>query len=221
MKRIACQTKNELSFLCDLYGSDKGSQYGGGAYYPSWAHTYTPIYERFFQPIRESAALIFECGLGTNNTAIIANMGKNAAPGASLRVWRDYFPNAQIIGADIDKTILFKDDRIETGYIDQTAPETINHFFGGIKEKYSRGFDIMIDDGCHVFEANKCLLVNAFPFLKEGGYYIIEDVNLHEIRKNRVFLDEFEKEQKCVVQYMLMPMDYFVNNNLIIIKKQG
>ena len=35
------------------------------------------------------------------------NMTASGKPGASLRVWRDYFNNAQVIGADIDKRILF------------------------------------------------------------------------------------------------------------------
>jgi hypothetical protein len=46
--RVAHQTRCELSLLCDLYGSDKGSMYGGGAYYKWLAHTYTPVYEYFF-----------------------------------------------------------------------------------------------------------------------------------------------------------------------------
>ena len=49
-------------------------------------------------------------------------MGK---PGASLRVWRDYFPNAIIYGADIDKDILFAEERIKTFYIDQLDPVAI------------------------------------------------------------------------------------------------
>ena len=41
-------------------------------------------------------------------------MNINGKPGASLRAWRDYFENALIYGADIDKNILFKENRINT-----------------------------------------------------------------------------------------------------------
>ena len=54
---------------------------------------------------------IFEVGLGTNNVDVPSNMGKDGKPGASLRAWRDYFPNA-----DIDTRILFKEDKIQTFY---------------------------------------------------------------------------------------------------------
>jgi hypothetical protein len=45
-------------------------------------------------------------------------MSGGGKPGASLYVWRDFFPNAYIFGADIDKEVLFNDKRITTGYID-------------------------------------------------------------------------------------------------------
>ena len=35
-------------------------------------------------------------------------MTLNGKPGASLKVWKDYFVNAQIFGADIDRNILLK-----------------------------------------------------------------------------------------------------------------
>jgi hypothetical protein len=121
--RMVNKSQNELSLLCDLYGSDKGSLCG------RTAHTYTSFYEYLFSNIRSDVKLVLECGLGTNNPNIPSNMGKNGQPGASLRVWRDYFPNAQIIGVDIDKDILFTENRIETRYIDQTSSETIMEFF--------------------------------------------------------------------------------------------
>ena len=40
-------------------------------------------------------------------------------PGASLRSWREYFPNAQIFGADVDRSILFNSDRINCCWVDQ------------------------------------------------------------------------------------------------------
>jgi len=47
-------------------------------------------------------------------------MGINYKPGSSLRVWKDYFKNAEIYGADLDKTILFNnEDKIHTFYVDQ------------------------------------------------------------------------------------------------------
>jgi hypothetical protein len=59
--RITNKSQNELSLLCDLYGSDKGTCCG------RTAHTYTSVYEYLFSYIRSEVKLVFECGLGTNN----------------------------------------------------------------------------------------------------------------------------------------------------------
>ena len=46
-------------------------------------------------------------------------MEKEFNPGASLRAWRDYFVKADIYGADIDKKILFNENKIKNFYVDQ------------------------------------------------------------------------------------------------------
>ena len=73
-------------------------------------------------------------------------MGTYGKPGASLRMWRDYFYNANIYGADIDKGILFNEDRINTYFVDQLDSETIKSMWNNIGLK---DFDIIIDDGLH------------------------------------------------------------------------
>jgi hypothetical protein len=215
--RITNKSQNELSLLCDLYGSDKGTLCG------RTAHTYTSVYEYLFSDIRSEVKLVFECGLGTNNPNLPSNMGVNGCPGASLRVWRDYFPNAHIIGVDIDKDILFSENRIETGYIDQTSPETIIGYFNSLDEKYQNNFDIMIDDGLHTFDAARCLFENSFSQLKQnegGGVYIIEDLGDNDVLKFKDYFKQHFTENEIFVNYMLMPVGYHKgDNNLIIIKK--
>jgi hypothetical protein len=217
---IARQTQCELSLLCDLYGSDKGSIYGGGAYYKWPAHTYTPVYEYFFSPIRQTVKQVFECGLGTNNPALASSMGITGQPGASLRVWRDYFPNANIVGADIDRDILFSEERIYTGYINQLSPDDINAFFKSVSEKYTNKFDVMIDDGLHTMEAATCLFENAFNYLSNGGLYFIEDMSMAFIPKFKEYFETCKHSNQIVVKYMLMSRNRHQANNLIIIHKK-
>jgi hypothetical protein len=52
-------------------------------------------------------------------------MGRTGTPGASLRAWRDYFPNAEIYGADIDREILFEEERISAFYVNQLSESAI------------------------------------------------------------------------------------------------
>ena len=46
------------------------------------------------------------------------------------------FPKANIYGGDIDKEILFKDERIETFYVDQRNSEQIKSMWSKINKKF-------------------------------------------------------------------------------------
>jgi hypothetical protein len=171
-----------LNSLCDKYGSDKGEIKGSGHPYPWSSHSYADFYERLFGHCRSEIKSVFECGLGTNNQDIPSNMTTNGKPGASLRVWRDYFPNARIYGADIDRNILFFDERIKTFYCDQTDPTSVAELWD---EMEAVRFCLMIDDGLHTFDAGTILFENSFRMLRDGGVYVIEDVNVNDTHKFR------------------------------------
>ena len=155
--------------------------------------------------------LVFECGLGTNNPDFQSNMTVNGMPGASLRVWRDYFKNAQIYGADIDKDILFQEDRIKTYYVDQLNTPSIENMWKNIG---INNFDIIIDDGLHTSDANVNLFINSINKLKKNGIYIIEDVHILELNNIMEKLKKFNPElivlQNKNVKYQ--------NNNLVLIR---
>ena len=91
-------------------------------------------------------------------------MTTKGVPGASLRVWRDYFFNALIYGGDIDKNILFEEDRIKTFYVDQLDVTSIKSMWDNIRVN---NFDIIIDDGLHEPDANYIFFINSFNKLKK------------------------------------------------------
>jgi hypothetical protein len=70
---------------------------------------------------------ILEIGIGTNNPSLVSTMGIYGTPGASLYSFREYLPNSQIYGADIDTNILFTHDRIKTFYVNQLDYSTYNN----------------------------------------------------------------------------------------------
>jgi hypothetical protein len=167
---------NILSELCEKHGTDKGYvNIDIKKPYDMRPHTYANYYHSIFSLSRESVKYVFECGLGTNNPNIESNMTENGIPGASLRVWKDYFFNAKIFGGDIDKEILFEEDRIKTYYVNQLNSKDIKNMWEtiGVKE-----FDIIIDDGLHKPEANYNFFINSFHKIKKNGVFIIEDVSL-------------------------------------------
>lgn len=175
-----------LNRLCDIYGSDKGSEIGESHVYGRPSHNYTKVYSALFSQIKLETLCVFECGLGTNNENYSASMGPNGKPGASLRVWRDYFPNAKIYGADIDKDVLFNEDRIFTGYMDQTSPISIARFW----KNHNIRPNIIIDDGLHEYTAGICLYENSFERLEPGGIYIIEDIREEDVPKYKTYFDQ-------------------------------
>ena len=99
-KKKIKKDSDKIKKLFDYYGSDK-----------STVHNYHLIYSSIFSN-KNKVKKILEIGLGTGNLNIVSNMGSNARPGASLKAFKDFFKYAQIYGADIDKKILFKENRI-------------------------------------------------------------------------------------------------------------
>ncbi len=202
-----------LAQLCDKYGSDKGEIAASGHPYPWPSHTYTDFISRHFDHCREHVKKVFECGLGTNNPNLASSMGVNGKPGASLRVWRDYFPSAQIYGADIDKDILFEEDRIKTFYMDQTNLHSIQEFWKLVADG---DFDLMVDDGLHTFEAGICLFNNSIEMLAQSGIYVIEDVYIGELEKYR----EFFSDLKYRVDFIQLnrPAHELADNSLVVVR---
>jgi hypothetical protein len=116
---------------------------------------YLPVYDKLWTPIRNDNIKLLEIGIGKKG---------------SLRMWKEYFPNAQIIGVDIDSEKIFQEDRIQTLIIDQTSIESLKTL-----EKFSP-YDIIIDDGGHVMNQQINSLCTLFDYVKPQGYYIVEDV---------------------------------------------
>ena len=204
---------SELSALCDKYGSDKGEIKNTGHPYHWPSHTYADFYALLFAHCRQSIHRVFECGLGTNNPTLVSTMGVDGKPGASLRVWRDYFPNAHITGADIDRDILFNEDRIRTYHVDQTDSASIAALWDSVDPGH---YDFMVDDGLHTFEAGVCLFENSVSRLAKGGVYVIEDVSMQNLL---AFKTHFEKSQ-YQVEYvnLLRPEVHLGDNNLVVIR---
>lgn len=206
---------NELTLLCDKYGSDKGSSIGKSPFYSFEPHTYSFFYNELFGHFREGIRKVFECGIGTNNPNLASNMGINGQPGASLRVWRDYFPNAQVFGGDIDKDILFVEERIKTFHLDQRSPKSITNFWLEVNE---RDFDLMVDDGLHTFEAGSMLFTQSIDRLGPRGFYVIEDVSPKDLLKYQKFFHNKEFYVRYV--NLFRPHVDLALNSLIVITKQ-
>lgn len=108
--------------------------------------------------------------------------------GASLKMWRSYYLEAiAIYGVDINKCENVEGCRVFQA--DGTDARLWNQF-------WPLGFDIIIDDGSHRCSDQRKTFDAAWPTLKPGGFYIIEDVHTS-------FLDEYADESPTTYEWAM------------------
>lgn len=151
----------QLKRLFDQYGSDKAAE-----------HDYHLVYGTILSR-HSSVTALLEVGLGSWNEDVVSNMGRHGRPGASLRAFREFLPHAEIYGADVDRRILFQEERIRTYFVDQTRLET----FDKLGQQIADGLDVIIDDGLHSPNANIAVLIFGLKQLRRGGWLVIEDIH--------------------------------------------
>ena len=202
---VNSSSNSKLTELMNFYGSDKGGRNNH--------HNYSEYYSELFFNERKNIKNFLEIGLGTNDVNMLSNMGEKGIPLASLKAWRDYFDNAIIYGADIDKKILKNHERIKTYFVDQTDPKTIELLFKNIGIS---DFDVILDDGLHEYNANICLFENSIKFLSNSGIYIIEDVYFKDKQKFINYLNNSDYNYSIVDIYHKKNI---ANNCIILIRK--
>ena len=196
-----------LCLLGKKYSVDKSPFFGN--------HTYTPEYHKIFKDLRTNIQNILEIGIG-NIPLMMGLTNDSYEPGASLRMWRDYFPNANIFGCDILSDVLFNEERITTFQTDQSNENSLNTLISNIGNK----LDFIIDDGSHIQQHMVTSFKILWKSLKVNGIYIIEDIhisfidrianlnnefNLIDASCIRVYKGKFESDNFVVFQKMSMP----------------
>lgn len=125
-------------------------------------HQYLPHYDAIFTLRRLDPLRFLEIGI--NNNAV------DAPGGGSLRMWKEYFPNALVFGVDKDAGKAFTEDRIQvfTGLQGDAAfLQTVMAATGPL--------DIIVDDGSHFSRDHIASFEFLWPYVTNGGWYIIED----------------------------------------------
>ena len=127
---------------------------------------YETAYESALSSIREEVKLVCEIGIG----GFWSEVGW--VHGNSLKVWRDYFPNADILGLDIKEYQIEDQGRIRTGWLDQSKKDLVVDYASKLKD-----YDLIVDDGSHNIYDQQITLAYFFKCLKPGGIYILEDLH--------------------------------------------
>jgi hypothetical protein len=131
-----------LGCLSNLYKCDKSSR-----------HCYIDlVYSKEFEKVRHDQISLLEIGVYN---------------GASIRMWRDYFTNAELYGIDIS----IKSQSIPCHLIQADAySDDIINILDGYR------FDYIIEDGSHNLEDQLYVCNTYIQWLKVGGKLIIEDI---------------------------------------------
>jgi len=122
-------------------------------------HRYIPEYERLvFAHLH--ASRILEWGV---------------LNGTSIKFLCERFPEAKIVGIDIlDKQASWPDnDDVQYFKVNQGNVPEVRKFY----EDYNYKFDLIIDDGSHLPWDQAGCLIDSFPWVRKGGFYIAEDLH--------------------------------------------
>lgn len=159
---------SELNNQNGLFLTDKGS-----------IHNYLKFYDAIFSQFRDKEINIFEVGYQY---------------GGSCELWKQYFPYAKIRAIDIKKWEPTNDRpplNLYNQFIEPTGRVSLELIsINDLPEDYFKDFhlDIAIDDGSHVLEDQIAFVKKVYPFLNDGGYLIIEDIQNLELA-----IPEFDK----------------------------
>ena len=149
----------KFGFLDELgikYNTDKASLYNTGQTIIK-AHDYLKRYE------------LFLCNLVDEEFALV-ELG--CFKGSSLKMWKEYFKNARIIGVDLNEELKsIEDERIKFICADATSGDLVN-----ILKNESLEIKCIIDDCSHAWADQRISFEQLFPLISSGGYYIIEDL---------------------------------------------
>ncbi len=146
----------KLEQLGQKYNTDKASTYNLGDRIID-AHDYLKYYEIFLSQLCEKEFTLVELG---------------CFRGSSLKMWKEYFEKATIVGVDLNEHLKnIEDDRIKFICSDATSEQLANNLL----ENYSN-IKCIIDDCSHAWADQRISFERLFPILNSGGYYIIEDL---------------------------------------------
>jgi len=138
--------------LATKHGTDK---WGG--------HYYAQHYDAYFSRFREQKINLLEIGVGGYDDP---NKG-----GESLRMWKEYFPNANIFAIDIHDKSPHEEERIKIfrgSQDDESFLKDVVSEMGGV--------DLIVDDGSHINAHIIKTFGILFPMLRQDGIYAVEDI---------------------------------------------
>jgi hypothetical protein len=125
-------------------------------------HSYLPLYQQLLISKKETAKNVLEVGI---------------CNGGSIKLWSDFFTNANVYGLDIMNINNVWEGIIKEKIILHTSCDAYNNdFFITYFLNKNIKFDFMLDDGPHTLESMKEFIQLYSQIMTDDGILIIEDV---------------------------------------------
>lgn len=139
-----------------IHGTDKASLINRGGSC-DLSHDYLRHYDFLFHSFKADKFSLIEFG---------------CSRGDSLRMWEQYFPEAEIYGVDLDESA----KKHEKGHVhivigDATSQET----YDTLKAETGGAF-IILDDASHAWSDQRRSFELFWDLLTPGGFYVVEDL---------------------------------------------
>jgi len=182
---------NRLTEIANRIGTDKGTM--------DYGHHYTILYHELLNELSKRHIKMLEIGVADPRF-----------PGASLEMWNEYFPNIELIGYDINPDAKkFEKDNVSVFIGDQNNPKDLEECI----KTYGAGYDLIVDDGSHYGEHIVTSFKTLYPYLKEDGIYIIEDLHAAQLDEKKMI------EEIKALNYPCKEFYQTHHNKLLIIVK--
>lgn len=137
-----------LDKIAKAKGTDKSSE----------IHNYCEKYEKWLPFNRLEPLTILEIGV---------------LDGASLATWREYYPNAKIVGIDIMESCKQYENQANEIFVEIGSQDDAE-FLRRVSEKWGP-FDLIVDDGSHINRHVIASFNSLIDYLKPEGVYVVED----------------------------------------------
>ncbi len=144
-------------------------------------HPFTPFYYDLLNSQRRSIRKVVQIGVEMKRKG----SHSDNQIGASLRLWQEFFPGAQIFGAAADPLVMFREGKIKTVLCDQSKKEDLL----SLLEMTGTDIDLFIDDGTHTTEDQVQTCLTVMPHLQKDALYIIEDVKDLDVERRLMQFD--------------------------------
>lgn len=184
------RSKHTLTELAQKWCADK-----------FYSHSYIPVYEKLFKG--RSVRRLLEIGIGYED--LMKPFVPKYIHGASLKMWEEFLPDAEIFACDIREDTLINKGRIHSMVCDQSKGHSLADMIFEFTDGLSKMFDVVIDDGSHQTDDQILTATCLFPRLSPHGLYVIEDV-----REPDVIVEKLRHMRPVVLKFDKRPDDCLV-----------